>query len=522
MLHGFLLRCHPREGRFNGDLGPEGRRADGHHCTVLTAGPVDPDAVLARYLAGHRADSPTVPSAVAIWDDREHTLQLIRDRTGLYPLFFARAGEDLVAGPDGRAVLASQGVSNELDPLALAAWLAGIDGEPEATLYGRLKRVPAGHALLAGDRTARVQRLWEPPPEGSSAASEAARFGEVLEGAIARDVDARPGVFLSGGIDSTSVAAAAAAAARRAGLPAPLALCVDIEGASERASQELVAHAVGLERLTRTASAGQRLLARAVARAAESLWPTGSAWQPVFDDLAADARRSGSSTILDGLGGDDLLDAALRPARPALRRGHVRVLRDLAAAERAYTGAGTLSVLKSLVPRRKRQAIPSFVAEHHRAALAELAAQRRDDLLSTRLTAGWEESWDAGKRQGIAYRHPLWDASVVELIRGLPVRALVANGSHKSPARAYLRRAVPAVPGPWPRPAVANVLLQRLEAEHSAALGGEPDLSELVRLGVIEPASTKEGFPLSLFAAMLQCEGWIRSSSGGLRKSDGR
>jgi asparagine synthetase B (glutamine-hydrolysing) len=509
--HGFLIRCQPTRGRFEAILGPDSRRADAHGCSVITAGPVDPEATLERHLVGRLPESPAVPAAVVVWDSRAKKLALVRDRTGLYPLFHARAGGDLTASPDARALLALPDFPREIDPLAVAGWLAGVDDEPAKTLYKALRRVPAGHMLTVDASNDSLSRLWEPPPEGALPARDAQRFGQTLESAVERLVDAPAAVFLSGGIDSSAVAAAAAATSRRAGIPPPLALCVEIEGASEEREQSRVAEALGLERRIRPATARDGLLDRALGRAAESLWPTGSAWQPVFDDLALEARAAGATAILDGIGGDDLLDAALRPAWPALSRGRVGVLRELAAADRAYAGGGMLAVLKATVPRRRRWTAPSFVAEQHQVSLAERAAERRDDLLSTRLAAGWEETWDAGLRQGVAYHHPLWAAAVVELVRGLPLETLVANGQAKSPARTYLSVRLPSISGPWPRPAIADSLQAALEDEYRAKNPAANQLQMLADLGVIALDTRSGGLPRPISGTLLLCEKWLRS-----------
>ncbi len=400
----------------------------------------------------------------------------------------------------------------ELDPLAVAAWVCGVDAGPETTLYRTLKRVPAGHMLVANHLGSRLTRLWQPPGEGSLDAREARRFGDVLESAVERAAVGRAAIFLSGGIDSSAVAAAAAAVSRAGATPAPLALSLEIEGASEEKEQRTVADALGLDRRSRVAAAGAGLLERALDRAAESLWPAGSAWQPVYDDLVGDAQALGVSTVLDGIGGDELLDAALRPARRALVRGRVSVLREIAAAERAYAGGGMRTVIRGALGRGRRWEPPPYIDPAYRPALAELAARPHDDLLSGRIAAGWEEIWDAGSRQGIAYCHPLWDAEVVSLIRGLPVEALVAGGQAKSPARAYLSERVSAIQGPWPRPAVANTLIRALYAEY--AQRARPRVLEfpgLRELGAISGDLSAERFPLPTFVAMLLCERWLHS-----------
>ena len=479
---------------------------------MVVAGAGDPNAILDAHLAGRATESSDRPASLAIWDGRTRTLRLIRDRTGLYPLFYTPLAMGIAAGPDARALLALPDVSNEHDPLALAAWLAGVDSEPQTTLYRGLKRVPAGHLLTVDPAGERLSELWAPPQEGSFDEREARHFGETLEVSIARMLTGRAGVFLSGGIDSSAVVAAVSRTSRDAGIDAPLALCVEIDGASEEREQRAVVDELRIERRSRVAAAGTGLLERALDRAAESLWPTGSAWLPVYDDLADDARASGVRSIFDGIGGDELLDVGLRPARRALTHLRIRSLFDLAAAERGYTGGGIGSVLRAAVPRRRRHRWqpPSFIAPEHRAALRELAATSRDDLLSTRVSAGWEESWDAGLRQGVTYHHPLWTASVVTLVRGLPLEALVSKGQAKSPARSYLAERLPGITGSWPRPGVADVLQAALQNEHRATLESAEGNGLLTALGVTTPPDPSLRNPNASPPAALALERWLR------------
>ena len=408
-----------------------------------------------------------------IWDGRTRTLRVIRDRTGLYPLFYTR-----LTAESSRALM--RGRSSPFPMCRMSSirsrWPRGLQASTpnrrrRSTVS--MKRVPAGQLLTVDPAGERLSEVWAPPQEGSFDEREARHFGETLEVSIARMLTGRAGVFLSGGIDSSAVVAAVSRTSRAAGIEPPLALCVEIDGASEEREQRAVVDELRIERQSRVAAAGTGLLERALDRAAESLWPTGSAWVPVYDDLADDARAAGIRSIFDGIGGDELLDAGLRPARRALTHLRIRTLLDLAAAERGYTGGGIVSVLRAAAPRRParhRWQPPSFIAPEHRAALCELAATPRDDLLSTRLSAGWEESWDTGLRQGVTYHHPLWTASVVTLVRGLPLEALISKGQAKSPARNYLAQRLPGITGSWPRPGVADVLLVALQKEHRAAL----------------------------------------------------
>jgi asparagine synthase (glutamine-hydrolysing) len=156
--------------------------------------------------------------AFAIWDEPRGRLLLARDRFGEKPLFYAESGGELVFASEMTAVLATDGVDTELDPAAVDDYFVfGYVPGPGSILKG-VKQLPPAHQLVwqrnAGARP--VERYWEPPlhaGEGGPAwhdfVAETERLLEAsVRGRLISDVPL--GVFLSGGVDSTLVAAYAA------------------------------------------------------------------------------------------------------------------------------------------------------------------------------------------------------------------------------------------------------------------------------------------------------------------------
>lgn len=515
-LHGWLVHVDPASGRVELELGPGASRieVDGR-LVVTTRGAAAPALPAALPGVDPAAPvSPAAPEAIAVWSPATSTLSLVRDRTGAHPLFLARVGSATVASTDLRALLGRPGVSREPSAVAVAEWLLERPGPPEETLIASVSRVPAGHVTTISPAGAETRRTWEPPAAGAHDADAADGFGAALEEAVARVLEGPAAVLLSGGIDSSAVAAAAAAASRRAGLPAPVALCADIEGSSEAALQRRVADALGLERVERRYAPSPEGLDRAVDLAGAAPWPVASAWSPVFDDLLAAAGERGVAVVLDGIGGDELLDAGLGPARSFLRAGRLGALRDLIRAERAYGGAGATSVLRSALRRGRppRPApLPAWVVDPAlRRALEERAAAPPpdDDLLDTFVAAGREASFAAGAAGGYLHAQPLLDAEVVGLVRGLPREALVRGGDAKSPARAYLRARVSGIAGPWPRPAVVGEMLDRLLRDAAPASGGA-----LGELG-IDPGAAATDLDSGLVWSMLSVLRWLENTRG--------
>src|SRR6267142_2478459 len=150
----------------------------------------------------------------ALWDGRRQVLFLARDRMGEKPLYYAKVDGWFVFGSELRAVLAHPHVGRALDAEGLARYLA-YDFVPDPHTIARgVHKLPPGHALTAGDGKVRVERYWELPsrPEGGDETTWRREIVRRLDEAVALRLvsDVPLGCFLSGGIDSTAVAASAA------------------------------------------------------------------------------------------------------------------------------------------------------------------------------------------------------------------------------------------------------------------------------------------------------------------------
>ena len=151
---------------------------------------------------------------LAIWDDRTKTLLLARDRAGEKPLFYARAGGEIVFASELQCLLRHPDVSRELDRAALCDYLAlGYIVEPR-TPFLSIRRVPAGTYMRftsAGEETVRYWDAEAFPTRSIGAAAAIAETQRLIENAVAKQVtsDVPVGVFVSGGLDSSILASLA-------------------------------------------------------------------------------------------------------------------------------------------------------------------------------------------------------------------------------------------------------------------------------------------------------------------------
>jgi asparagine synthase (glutamine-hydrolysing) len=155
--------------------------------------------------------------AFAIWDGRKRRLLLGRDRFGEKPLFYSVRGREVSFASELTALLSALCPSPDLDPLSVADYFANGYVSGPRTIFEGVEQLPPGHTLSWECRTGRTElaSYWAPsvaPASGRSSEDLLAETEELLESSVrSRMIAEVPvGVFLSGGVDSTLVAALAA------------------------------------------------------------------------------------------------------------------------------------------------------------------------------------------------------------------------------------------------------------------------------------------------------------------------
>jgi asparagine synthase (glutamine-hydrolysing) len=158
--------------------------------------------------------------AFALWDDREKTLFLVRDRVGIKPLYYAQChkpdpeGQPALAfASEIKSILASGLVKAELDNEALHQFLTFLWAPDPKTLFRGIQTVPPGHLLTLRDNELQVRQWWDISfdriEEGRTEAWWQEQVLETLDRVVKLEMvaDVPLGSFLSGGIDSSSIVA---------------------------------------------------------------------------------------------------------------------------------------------------------------------------------------------------------------------------------------------------------------------------------------------------------------------------
>jgi asparagine synthase (glutamine-hydrolysing) len=244
---------------------------------------------------------------LAIWDAAAGRLVLARDRAGIKPLYYAHLpGGGLVFASEPKAILGSGLIEPSLDTSALSEYFTHRAVSAPRTLWRGISKLAAAHILCWSEREPMaVKRYWTGAPAGRKP-MRIAEAAELIESELSQAVeshlaaDVPVGIYLSGGVDSSLVAALTAARAR------PHAFTVGVEGgydetafAAEIAARfDLPHHVLHLES----------------GNYSDAL----DGWiyfndDPVSDPsalalllLSREARRSGMKVMLSGEGADEL------------------------------------------------------------------------------------------------------------------------------------------------------------------------------------------------------------------------
>ncbi|HEX8139403.1 MAG TPA: asparagine synthase (glutamine-hydrolyzing) [Pyrinomonadaceae bacterium] len=154
--------------------------------------------------------------AFAIWDERERTLTLARDRLGIKPLYYAQSdgGDAFLFASEAKAILASGLVKASLDTEGLNQYLTFLWTPDPFTLFRGIRKLPPAHVLtLREGSDIRLSEWWDVSfdkiEEGRSEEWWRERTLETLDRVVGLEMvaDVPLGSFLSGGIDSSVIAA---------------------------------------------------------------------------------------------------------------------------------------------------------------------------------------------------------------------------------------------------------------------------------------------------------------------------
>jgi asparagine synthase (glutamine-hydrolysing) len=415
--------------------------------------------------------------AFAVWDSARRRLFLARDKLGKKPLFYSESSDLIAFASTVKSVCAALPGAPPLDHQAIDAFLTFSAIPAPLTIFEGIRQLRPGEQIAFDAAGTAKSRYWQLSFQNPLALGEREaldRVGAALDAAVARRLrsDAPVGVLLSGGVDSSAVAASMARAAETPVQAFTISACADEPEDAPLARQ--VAELIGARHTLLRMPADSGL-----SRWTELVWQYG---QPFGDPSAlptyevARLARQHVKVVLTGDGGDEAFAgyprytwlnrvarwqaSSPRPVRAALASlGHRRLARD----PRDRLGISLVNQSLPLADRlarstgwlRQRQALysPGFVARlagHHPSVffhewLAE--ADGATDLARTQYADF--QSWlpdimltkvdVATMAASLEARCPLLDEALIQLAARLPERFKTAP---RRPAKYLLRRLI--------------------------------------------------------------------------------
>lgn len=429
--------------------------------------------------------------SLVAWRRDEPQVYGVRDALGTRPFFYAQRAGVIILSDELDYVADHKLVRARPDSIAVAALFANRLSPQHETFLVGVSRLPQGHALEWRPDGARTWRYWDPAPPSEpltwATPDEVAEFDALMQEAVCRRLARKTGIFLSGGLDSVTVAAYAADCSATHG-EAPLALSLVFPGeGDESAVQMSVARSLRLPHVIERIDdvVGSRgVFGAAIELAAGWPAPLLNLWLPAYIALAQHAQKRGVSAILTGGGGDEWLTASPFYIADLMRTGRFRALvRFVAAHYRSYSeptpallyrdlwqfGVRALLVdalrpliegrAKRLMHARLDRILPRWLAPDRnlRAAIyarptISLSPRSHGTLygreIRTAITHGlidheMEEFFEAGKRCGAEIVQPFWDQDLLELLFRTRPEMLSKGGRSKGLVRDTLEARFP-------------------------------------------------------------------------------
>jgi len=270
----------------------------------------------------------------AIWDIRERQLFCARDHFGVKPFYYAEAGGTFIFSNTLNSVRMHPLTTDELNDAAILDFLLiGMNWNDATTTFRDVLRLPPAHSLTISADELRLRGYWKPPIDGRIRHRDEAEYLEHFRSLLNQAVHERMrtdrvGIFLSGGLDSSSIAATARRVtgnSERAELRAFTTVCESLAPDIERRFALKVAEHLQIPIRFQNLKRSEPFRRTDVN---ESAWPEPIA-EPFFADVLDGFRmiEANCRVALNGEGNDALMSFQMTPyARDLWRKREWRRL----------------------------------------------------------------------------------------------------------------------------------------------------------------------------------------------------
>jgi asparagine synthase (glutamine-hydrolysing) len=500
--------------------------------------------------------------AFILWDGQTQRLLAVRDQMGVHPLHYTFDGQSLVIASRIGPLFRATHLAREVHKPMVADYLVNNWTNPRETLFRRVWRVPAAHALQY-DRAASAPKVWrywnvqaDPPIRYRLDEDYVERFRELLRQAVQSRVrgSQKVGVLLSGGLDSSTVACIASDAIggsvqRRQGrLDTFTAVYDEFPDIDERRYVDALVARGGLR--SHYVLADELWTLRNDARRGAWDEPFENAFDSLMRGMLTRVKHEHVDVLLTGGFGDELIE------------GNLYYLHDLLVARRWAAFSQELEhwprwrrpkliqryavapLLGRSLDSRYSLSVPSWVRHEFasqtnmRARMQAACPPKRFGRPSQQLDFAWIDYFSRltmmlwmqaeGVRHEVDLRHPYLDSRLIDFLMRIPSWQKRRDPAAKGLLRAAMKGSMPSVvtgrPIAGPQGDHGKLFAKGLRhcERHrwEACFAGSSCLAEL---GAIRPAALRDAFKQYLrgddslglqLVSAYRLEQWLRQQQG--------
>lgn len=274
--------------------------------------------------------------SLIIWDKQRDILLCVRDRIGNIPLFYTESAAGFFLSTSIDALLAQDSVVKGVNRVGIAEFFCNRWPRLDETYQKNIFRIPAGYVYKVKNSSRHLYRYWEPIVRDQDidwiSPEKIDQFESLLDQAMKRCLNTdKAGIFLSGGLDSVTVATLATEMSRKENFPNPVAysLIFPYPGANEEDIQRSVANKLQIHHLIISlldTMGPDGILASAIGINIRRPVPLLNLWVPGYQFLTLSAKESGIHTILTGGGGDEWLGVSPLYGADLIRSLQIKLL----------------------------------------------------------------------------------------------------------------------------------------------------------------------------------------------------
>ncbi len=427
------------------------------------------------------------PFAFVIWDARQQRIFCARDHLGVKPLTYHLSEKLLVCASEAEAVPCHSQIPRRINEARIADFLVSeLEGvDHTSTFFEGVVRLPPAHLLVVDPGGHRLHRYWEPDVETELCLGSDEEYVEAFSAVFQRAVQRcltgvdRPAILLSGGIDSSAIAATAASLVNlgRAAPVTAYSLVDDVRDATPET--DCIRSTIERLRLDSVAVSPEYVvdLEPSKRRALLDCGEPFDANMVAAGLLYAEAADRRSKVVLDGVDGDIVASASV-PVAELLRGGRaIRAWRESTSLWRCLPGnahplrAVVGGAARAWLPQLVNRALRELIRPRHRIGdvlreslispefARNVSLDRRFERLQNHSCVGKKvggRSIHAGKlihpyvtvalerydrvaaRHGVETRHPFFDLNLIEFCLALPWDQKIRGGWTKSVLRSAM------------------------------------------------------------------------------------